>query len=109
MIKVDLIYDADCPAWRAARRNLTQAMFRTKLSPCWSEWERSSPATPQSIRAFGSPTILVSGRDVAGIEAAGAASCRIYQSRAGHLAAVPSVELIAEALAAAAANGFEED
>jgi mercuric ion transport protein len=98
MTRIDLIYDADCPAAGGARANLRTALLGAKLPPRWVEWERSSPATPQSMRAFGSPTILIDGRDAAGNEAAGAASCRVYQARPGRLAAVPSVELIAAAL-----------
>ncbi len=98
MIRIELIYDADCPAADDARENLREALRHMNLPPRWTEWERSSPATAQSMRAFGSPTILVDGRDVAGIEAAGAASCRIYQPRPGRLAAVPPVEMIAVAL-----------
>lgn len=98
IIRVELIYDADCPAAEDARQNLRETLRRLNLPLHWSEWERSSPATPESLRAFGSPTILVNGRDVAGSEAAGAASCRIYQPRPGRFAAVPPVEMIAAAL-----------
>jgi mercuric ion transport protein len=104
MMQIDFIYDADCPAAGEARANLREALVRARLAPRWVEWERSSPVTPSSMRAFGSPTILVGGRDVAGSEAAGAASCRIYQARAGRLAAVPPVELIAAALSSAGAR-----
>jgi mercuric ion transport protein len=98
MIQVELIYDSDCPAAPQARENLREAMLRAGLEPHWVQWERSSPDTPAQIRAHGSPTILVNGRDVAGDEAAGAASCRIYQPQPGRFAAVPPVELIFTAL-----------
>jgi hypothetical protein len=101
MMQIDFIYDADCPAADDARANLRETLLRANLAPRWVEWERSSPATPESMRAFGSPTILINGCDVAGNEAAGAASCRVYQTRPGQLAAVPPVELIAAALSAA--------
>ncbi len=98
MIQVELIYDSDCPAAPQARENLREALLGAGLAPRWVEWERSSPATPERVRAYGSPTILVNGRDVAGSEAAGAACCRIYQPQAGRFAAVPPVELILTAL-----------
>lgn len=104
-MRIELIYDADCPAVDDARRNLREALLGANLPPQWVEWERSSPTTSQSMRAFGSPTILVNGRDVAGIEASGAASCRIYQPEPGRLAAVPPVEMIGSALNEAAAAG----
>ncbi len=98
MIRVELIYDVDCPAAEDARKNLRDALRHLNLPPRWTERERSSPAVPEVMRAFGSPTILVNGNDVAGTEAAGAASCRIYRQQPGSLAAVPPVEMIAAAL-----------
>src|SRR5579883_2781976 len=98
MIQVELIYDPDCPAAPQARENLRAAMLRAGLAPRWVEWERSSPDAPERVRAYGSPTILINGRDVAGTEASGAACCRVYQPQAGKFAAVPPVELILAAL-----------
>ncbi len=98
MIEIDFIYDADCPAADDARANLREALEREGLPVRWREWERSAPATAESMRAFGSPTILINGRDAAGIEAAGSPSCRVYQARPGRLAAVPPVEIIRAAL-----------
>jgi hypothetical protein len=103
MTRVELIYDADCPAADGARRNLREALEGVNPPPRWTEWERSSPAAPQWTRAFGSPTVLVNGRDIAGSEAVGAASCRIYQPQPGSLAAVPPVGMIAAALREASA------
>jgi mercuric ion transport protein len=98
MIEIELIYDSDCPAAPQARENLREAMLRAGLAPRWVEWERSSPDAPGRVRAYGSPTILVAGRDVAGNDAPGAACCRIYQPQPGKFAAVPPVELILAAL-----------
>ncbi|HZO80555.1 MAG TPA: hypothetical protein VFB33_02585 [Candidatus Binataceae bacterium] len=98
MIQVELIYDADCPAAGQARENLREAMLRLGLAPRWVEWERSSPDAPGRVRAYGSPTLLLNGRDLGGSEAADAACCRIYQPHAGQFAAVPPVELILAAL-----------
>jgi hypothetical protein len=98
MIQVELIYDSDCPAAPQARENLSEAMLRAGLAPRWVEWERSSPDAPERVRAYGSPTILIDGRDVAGNEATGAACCRIYQPQPGRFAAVPPIELILAAL-----------
>jgi len=98
MIEIELIYDSDCPAAPQARENLREAMLRAGLAPRWVEWERSSPDAPERVRAYGSPTILIDGRDVAGNEATGAACCRIYQPQPGRFAAVPPIELILAAL-----------
>jgi mercuric ion transport protein len=74
MIQVELVYDSDCPAARQARENLREALLRAGLAPRWVEWERSSPDAPERVRAYGSPTMLVDGRDVAANEATGGAS-----------------------------------
>ena len=48
---------------------------------------------------YGSPTILIDGRDVAGLAPGDEQpSCRIYDNGAGALDVVPSVERIADAL-----------
>jgi len=99
MIQIDFIFDADCPAASDARANLRAALVRAKLPPRWSERERSSPETPQSMPRFGSPTILINRRDVGGGRAGDAPSCRIYLDLSGRAAAIPPVELIGAALA----------
>ena len=65
-MKVELIYDADCPNATAARSLLIRAFAKTGTSARWREWERSARNTPARARAFGSPTVLIDGRDVAG-------------------------------------------
>lgn len=71
----------------------------------WTEWERGAADSPARAKGYGSPTVLVDGKDVAG-EAAGAAaqdgespSCRLYRNGAGRASGVPAVEQIAAALA----------
>ncbi len=67
-MKVDLIYDADCPNVAAARSQLLAAFARAGRAARWSEWDRGRPDSPGYVRGYGSPTILVDGRDVAGAE-----------------------------------------
>lgn len=99
MPKVDLIFDADCPNVEAARSQLRLALARAGQAPEWEEWQRSDPAAPSYVRRYGSPTILVDGRDAAGQAAAEEANCcRLYRSESGGLQGVPSAELIAAAL-----------
>jgi len=99
-MKIELIYARDCPNVNAARANLVRALSATRLPVRWTEWDRLSPETPSYVRGFGSPTVLVDGRDVGGIsetEAAGAC-CRIYRSSKSGLTGAPSTDLIARAL-----------
>ena len=98
-MRVELIYDADCPNVPAARSQLIKAFARTGISARWQEWERSSSATPDYARAFGSPTILVDGKDIAGVApSAGTRACRVYNDAHGGLSGTPSLAAIGAAL-----------
>jgi len=97
-MSVEFIYDRNCPNVAAALTNLMRAFAEKGISAKWTEWERSSPDTPAYAREFGSPAILVDGRDVAGLAPNTGDACRIYQQANGVLSGVPSVELIVLAL-----------
>lgn len=99
MSKVELIYDADCPNVEAARKQLRRAFAQTGESPEWDEWDRSDPESPLYARQYGSPTILINGRDVAGGSPSEESNCcRLYWDHSGQIQAVPSVEEIVAAL-----------
>jgi len=88
---VELIYFSGCPNADAARRNLRAALGVTGAGSQWQEWDQNDPVAPGRIRQYGSPTILVNGRDVTGVAAGvAAAACRADGA--------PSVELIRAAL-----------
>ena len=100
---VELIYDRDCPHVEGARANLSRAFSEVHRAPDWAEWDRSAGDSPARVKAFGSPTVLVNGRDVAeDAPDASAACCRLYRSADGRNAGVPPVELIRGALLAGA-------
>lgn len=99
MPQVELIYDSDCPNLEDARRQLRRALIQANEPQEWSEWERSDPESPVYARQYGSPTILIKGRDVAGDSAAdGANCCRLYWDRSGQVHGVPSVDSIVSVL-----------
>lgn len=98
MLKIEFIYDSDCPNVPDTRENLKKACTRVGIAPKWTEWERSCVDTPEHVRQFGSPAILVNGRDIADLPANSAAACRIYQNATGLPTGVPPVELIAASL-----------
>jgi hypothetical protein len=106
MLTVDLVYDLDCPNIEAARANLRRAFANLGQPPGWREHRIGSAALPAYARGYGSPTILVDGRDVAGSEPGSDACCRLYAGSEGTSGA-PAVEQIAAALerAARAARG----
>lgn len=94
MTTIDLIYDVDCPNVDAARDQLLRALAAAGLAPAFREWDRADGATPDALRAYGSPTILIDGEDVAPAPAMeGTCACRVY---AGGRA--PSFESIRAAL-----------
>lgn len=99
MAHVELIYDSDCPNVPAARRALAEALASAGLEPRWHEWDRASSASPGYARHYGSPTILVNGRDIAPQpDVDGAGACRIYADEAGRVTRAPTPEVILAAL-----------
>ena len=96
---IDFIYDETCPNFEAARTVLKRALEELGLRLAWHEWNRSEQSAPAFVSRFGSPTILVNGRDVAGVEPESAISCcRLYEDTAGNLKKVPPVELVVRAI-----------
>jgi mercuric ion transport protein len=99
MLTVELIYDTNCPNVKDARAQLLRAFAETGLQPHWQEWDHGAPESPPRVRAYGSPTILVNGQDIADASpSAGADCCRLYVDDGGRLRGVPSVEAITAAL-----------
>lgn len=99
MPKVELIYDAACPNVEAARQQLRRAFQELGQSPAWQEWDRGALSSPAHVRQYGSPTILVDGKDVTGASPSdGADSCRVYRSEHDGLQGVPPIETITSAL-----------
>lgn len=95
---IELIYDADCPNVESARAALRQALDAVGLPLTWTEWLRGSPEAPEHAECYGSPTVLVDGRDVlddAGVEAS---ACRLYRDASGVLVPAPPPEAIVRRL-----------
>jgi hypothetical protein len=98
-IRVELVYDRDCPNVDAARAVLHCAFAAIGVAPAWVEWDRSDRDSPDYVHRYGSPTILVNGRDVVGAEPnAEAQCCRLYARDEGGLHGVPPVAQIVAAL-----------
>lgn len=102
---IELIYDPDCPNVEDTRNAVRAALRRTPgLETDWKEWDRTDPASPDYACRYGSPTVLVGGRDVAGAEPVDAPSCRIYSDHLGRTRGVPPADLIVAALERLAAR-----
>lgn len=105
MTTVELIYFRDCPNVELARERLMRGFAKAGVIPKWREWERNEPASPDYARAYGSPTILVNGRDVAGVEPTddNAGACRVYSRPDAGFDGAPGIDAIAAALREASA------
>jgi hypothetical protein len=99
---VELVYDRDCPNVERARVGIRTALCEIGAEPRWTEWERDDAATPDELRGYGSPTVLVNGRDAGGVDAGpaetGAKCCRVYVDDRGRSCGAPSSELILRAI-----------
>lgn len=99
MPNVELIFDADCPHVEAAREQIRRAFRELDQVADWQEWDRRAISSPGHTRFYGSPTILVDGKDVAGVSpSAGVDCCRVYRTRDDGLQGVPPLASIVVAL-----------
>lgn len=98
MAAVELLYFADCPNVPAARKQLRRAFDAVGASPRWIEVDVASETAPAHTRGYGSPTILVNGREVTQTSPGNGASCRIYAG--SDVRGVPPLEAIVAALRA---------
>jgi hypothetical protein len=94
---VELVYFRGCPHVEAAREALQAALMAMGFAPEWEEWDQESPETPARVQGYGSPTVLVGGRDVRGGSPGSA-------GRACRVDGLPSSAEIRSALAAEAAQ-----
>ncbi len=93
---IELIYFAGCPNIEKARESIKSACKKAGISEKWKEIDQNASDAPDYVDGYGSPTILVNGKDVAGGKAdcCATGNCRIYPDMTG----VPSAELILTAL-----------
>ncbi len=97
---VEFVYEETCPFIQATREQLLKAFKVAEVVPAWSEWEISDPGAPEHLRSYGSPTILVDGRDIMGVFVEETSSCcRIY-AIGGEEQGVPPLDRIVSALTA---------
>lgn len=96
MATVELLYFPDCPNVPAAREQLRRAFEAIGAPPKWNEIDVSSDAAPAHTRGYGSPSILVDGKDVTGATLGGGSSCRIYAG--SDVRGVPPLDAIVVAL-----------
>ncbi len=96
VMKIQLLSFAGCPNSEEARESLRRALIGSGLSPEFEEVDVMAPATPEPLKAWGSPTILVNGRDVGG-DAPTGPCCRVYGA-GEQIRGVPTETQIREAI-----------
>ncbi len=94
-MKIQLLHFEGCPNVDAARAAVRDALAAEKLEVPVEEIDVERPDAPEWARGWGSPTILIDGKDVTGQERSNGSSCRLYAGGA------PSVSSIRERIAAA--------
>jgi len=63
---VELVYFGSCPNVGLARQALKDALSSLGLFSSWQEWDLEHRTAPARVRGYGSPTVLIGGRDVRG-------------------------------------------
>ena len=106
-LRVQLITFPGCPNATAARAALDQALAAVGIADRTEEVNTSSPETPESLRGWGSPTILLNGEDVGGQVASTGTSCRFYRDDDGHVQGSPPASLLTAAVLRAVSRAKE--
>ncbi len=94
-MNIQLLHFEGCPNVERARAALRDAIAAERIDQPVDEIDVEAPDAPESLRGWGSPTILVDGIDVTGAARSTGSSCRLYADGA------PSVDQIRAALVAA--------
>ena len=99
-LHVELVYDPGCPNVDGARDVLTRALQAAGAPAVWTEWSTEDADCPDRRRGYGSPTILVNGKDVAPgphewktREEGAAPRCRVYETAEGMSGVPPQAEV----------------
>ncbi len=99
--RIELLYFEGCPDTPTVRENLIAALDRMKLGSSLTQIDLVSLPKTDTLRGYGSPTILVNGRDLFGapVSTSTSVSCRLYPG------GPPTSEQIEQKLRAAIVGG----
>ena len=97
-LTVSFLYFDGCPLAPRARTSLAGAIrqFKPDIRVGLIEVDLMDAQTPDDMKRWGSPTILINGQDIAGGPQGSGHSCRIYPGEER----VPSAAEIADAICA---------
>jgi hypothetical protein len=91
-MQIDFLYFDGCPHAAPARERLRDALSAMGAPVQWSEWDTGSASTPEPLRGYASPTILINGIDVERKAPTSGAGCAVGGG--------PSLDVLRAALAA---------
>lgn len=77
MPRIQFLAFEGCPLAQGTRRVLENALTECGLRD-YEEVNLLDPETPEELRAWGSPTILINGRDATGAPRGDTIGCRVY-------------------------------
>ena len=98
---VEFVYEKDCPNIAPTRFLLLQAFSNLRMKPHWIEWEVNDVSAPDYVRQYGSPTILINGKDIGESEkSSNPEQCRLYTQPDNSISGVPSIDNIMNAIQA---------
>lgn len=95
---IELLYFQKCPHVDAARAQLRRALAELGQKPEWTEVDVLCQGAPSHVKGYGSPTVLVDGKDVLG-QAPGPSAgltCRVYPG--SDVVGAPPLEALKAAL-----------
>jgi hypothetical protein len=77
-MKVQFLSFPDCPNRAVAKSRLTKVLADLRLPVEVEEIDTALPATPEHLKGWPSPTILINGKDIEGLTPGTCESCRRY-------------------------------
>ncbi|MBE9516507.1 MAG: hypothetical protein IME93_05975 [Proteobacteria bacterium] len=96
---IELIFEHTCPNINPAREQLRNALTELSLDSQWQEWDVADDKAPDYIHGYGSPTILINGKDVITMNTTGHDyCCRVYRDANGNIARSPTTKQIMDAI-----------
>lgn len=97
-MRIQFITFPGCPNASAARKALERALTAAGILDRIEDVNTFAADTPENLRGWGSPTVLLNGEDVGGQAVPSGPSCRLYTGDRGKVLAAPSEALLSAAL-----------
>ena len=103
-MRIQFITFSGCPNALAAREALGRVLAASGIAGVIEDVDTSDPSTPEALRNWGSPTVLIDGVDAGGSDGPEGPGCRLYVDEHGVLQPIPPESMILAGLRRAAAR-----